>query len=129
MTNPATARKLVLLSVMGLLVIATYKGKGKVATSTRLWGTGWLAVMLGVAADVAPQVAGPFALLILAGALTGGGDKVFTDILAKAGTGTAGTGGNSHPAGPRGPIGKPSKPSGNSHPAGPHGPIGTPSGG
>ena len=128
MTNPATARKLVLLSVMGLLVIATYKGKGKVATSTRLWGTGWLAVMLGVAADVAPQVAGPFALLILAGALTGGGDKVFTDILAKAGTSTGS--GTDHPAGSRGPVGKPSKPKpNNSHPPGPHGPVGTPSGG
>ena len=127
MTNPATARKLVLLSVMGLLIIATYKGRtGKVPTSTRLWGTGWLAIMLGVAADVAPQVAGPFALLILAGSITSGGDKVLTDLLSRTGATTSGSG-NDHPAGPHGPIGKPSKPpKGNAHPAGPHGPLGSP---
>ena len=104
MSNPATARKLVLLSVMGLLVVATFKGKsGKVPTSTRLWGTGWLAVMLGVAADVAPQIAGPFALLILAGSLTNGGDKAFTNLLDKAGASSGPThsgGGHSIPPGP-----------------------------
>lgn len=94
MTNPATARKLVLLAVMGLLIIATYKGRtGKVPTSTRLWGTGWLAVMLGVTADIAPQIAGPFSLLILAGSLTSGGDKAFTNLLGHAGAGGSSGGG------------------------------------
>ena len=118
--NSVAARKMVLVSVLGLLIVATYKGRsGKVPTSTRLWGTGWLAVMLGVTADFAPQIAGPFSLLILAGSLTNGGDKAFINLLGKAGAGTA-PARNRAPAGPRGPVG-----TAKAHaPAGPQGPVG-----
>ena len=115
--NAVTARKMVLVSVLGLLIVATYKGKsGKVATSTRLWGTGWLAIMLGITADFAPGIAGPFALLILAGSLTNGGDQAFTNLLGKAGAGSGGSSGK--PKGPPSPNG----------PAGQHGPVGSSSG-
>ena len=88
MTSPAQAQRLVLISVFGLLAIATYRGKlsdARVTTSKRLWGTGVLAVMLGLAADVAPQVAGPFALLVLVGSFTSGGDKAIQNFLGKVG--------------------------------------------
>ena len=132
MTNPATARKLVLISVFGLLIIATYKGRtGTVPTSTRLWGTGWLAIMLGIAADLAPGVAGPFALLILAGSLTNGGDKAFTNLLSRAGgTGPQGVhapGSHGTPTSgppPKGPGGPVHPPSSGPPPKGPGGPVG-----
>ena len=115
--NAVTARKMVLVSVLGLLIVATYKGKsGKVATSTRLWGTGWLAIMLGITADFAPGIAGPFALLILAGSLTNGGDQAFTNLLGKAGAGT----GSGKPKAP--------PPGYTNGPPGQHGPVGGNSG-
>lgn len=123
--SPAQAKKIVLLSVLGLLIVATYRGrKGTVPTSTRLWGTGWLAVMLGVGADVAPQVAGPFALLVLVGSLTNGGDKAFSNLLAHAGAGTASA--SQGPPGPHGPVGAPQSPapSPSQGPPGPQGPTG-----
>lgn len=86
MTSPAQAQRLVLISVFALLGIATYRGKlsdAKVTATKRLWGTGVLAIMLGLAADVAPQVAGPFAVLIVVGSLTSGGDKALTNFLGK----------------------------------------------
>lgn len=122
------ARRVVLVCVMGLLIVATYKGKsGKVPTSTRLWGTGWLAIMLGIAADFAPSVAGPFALLILAGSLTSGGDQAFTNLLGRAGAGGS-VNQKSNPSGPPGPAG-PTGPDAppvnqNTNPSGPPGPGG-----
>ena len=127
--SAVAAKKMVLVSVLGLLIVATYKGKsGKVPTSTRLWGTGWLAVMLGVTADFAPQVAGPFALLILAGSLTQGGDQAFINLLGRAGAGGAPTGTTGgapqtghKPPGPQGPTGSSGQ---NQPPPGPQGPTG-----
>lgn len=80
------ARKYVLISVLGLIAIAAYKGNLKdsqVSFSKRLWGTGVLAIMLGLAADVAPTVAGPFAVLVLVGSFTSGGDKAIQNLLGK----------------------------------------------
>ena len=86
------ARRYVLISVFGLLAIAAYKGNladSQVSFSKRLWGTGVLAIMLGLAADVAPQIAGPFAVLVLVGSFTSGGDKAIQNLLGKvSGTGT-----------------------------------------
>lgn len=82
--DPALARKIVLLAVFGLLAINTYRGRlstADVTVARRLWATGVLAIMLGVAADVAPTIAGPFALLILAGSLSNGGDKAIQNML------------------------------------------------
>jgi len=135
-TSPAQAQRYVLISVLGLLVIAAYRGKlsdDRESFSKRLWGTGVLAVMLGLVADVAPQVAGPFAILVLAGSVTSGGDKALGNFLGKLGknspqgsTGSGGAhvpGGASHPGGPTGPQGNHgTAPGGASHPAGPVGP-------
>lgn len=133
--TPVAAKKMVLMSVLGLLIVATYKGRtGKVATSTRLWGTGWLAVMLGVTADFAPQIAGPFSLLVLAGSLTYGGDQAFINLLGRAGagSGTQGTTGGAPQTGHQtaagtssgGPTGGSSGSGQNQPPSGPQGPPG-----
>ena len=93
--HPSTqqAKKYVLVSVLGLLVIATYRGNlcdSKVTFAKRLWGAGVLAIMLGLLADVAPQVAGPFAILTLLGSLTNGGDEAINNALGKvSGGGTS----------------------------------------
>jgi ABC-type Co2+ transport system permease subunit len=84
------AQRYVLISVFGLLIVAAYRGKlsdNKESFSKRLWGTGVLAIMLGLVADVAPQIAGPFAALILLGSLTTGGDKALNNFLGKASSG------------------------------------------
>lgn len=91
--SPQQAQRYVLISVIGLLVIAAYRGKltgGDVPLAKRLWGTGVLAIMLGLVADVAPQIAGPFAMLILVGSVTNGGDKAIHNFLAKASGGSTG---------------------------------------
>lgn len=85
--NPSTAqaRRWVLLSLVGLLGVAAYRGNlsGDRGLSYRLWGVGMLGLMLSAAADVAPQLAGPFAVLVLLGSLTGGGDKAIQNVLGK----------------------------------------------
>ena len=119
--NPVQARKTVLVCVMGLLIVATYKGRsGKVATSTRLWGTGWLAIMLGVAADFAPSIAGPFALLVLAGSITNGGDQAFVNLLERAAPGAGSA--PSKPSG--GTTAKPPTSKNQPPPKGVSGPVG-----
>ena len=65
--NPATARRLVLLSLGTMFAVTTVRHvQGKQAGSTyrRLWATGALAILLSALADFAPEVAGPFALLV-----------------------------------------------------------------
>jgi hypothetical protein len=42
-----------------------------------------LGVMLSVAADFAPSLAGPFAVLVLLGYATSGGDKAIENVLGK----------------------------------------------
>ena len=109
--SPQQAQRYVLISVFGLLVISAYRGKlstKDVSFQKRLWGVGVLAVMLGLIADVAPQIAGPFAILVLVGDITNGGDKALHNFLGKVGGGTVAPG--KAPAGPRGPIGAPGKP-------------------
>lgn len=95
MNDPAQARRLVLISVFGMLVISAYRGK---LTSTtqgagflkRMWGVGVVAILLGLLADVAPQIAGPFAVLVVVGMLTNGGDQALQNLLGKVSdTGTA----------------------------------------
>ena len=84
--TPASARRWVLISVFGLLAIAAYRGKlstTDVSFTKRLWGTGVLAIMLGLVADVAPQIAGPFAVLVLVGSFTNGGDQAIQNLLGK----------------------------------------------
>lgn len=86
-TTSAQAQRYVLISVIGLLVIAAYRGKldtAQLPFAKRLWGTGVLAIILGLVADVAPQIAGPFSILILVGSVTNGGDKALHNFLGKA---------------------------------------------
>lgn len=83
----AQARRLVLLSVLTMLAVNTFRGRlstADVTVTKRLWGTGMLAIMLGFLADVAPQVAGPFAVLAALGLVTHTGDAAFTNLLGHA---------------------------------------------
>lgn len=85
--STAQARRVVLLSVLVLFAVNTYRGRlstADVTVTKRLWGTGMLAVMLGFAADLAPQVAGPFAALIALSLFTKTGDAAFTNLLGHA---------------------------------------------
>ena len=91
--DTATARRFVLVSVTGMLIINAYRGKlGNEPIAKRLWGTGMLAVLLGFTADLAPPLAGLFAILLLVGTLSESGDKAIQNILGKA-AGTKTTGG------------------------------------
>lgn len=88
--NPSRvqARKLVLVSMGGLLLIAAYrqaKGEDTGSVYKRLWGVGVLSVMLSVLADFAPTIAGPFALLTLLGSFSAGGDKAIQNLLGALG--------------------------------------------
>ena len=82
---PETARRWVLVSMVLLLIMGTYKGSkpGDVGMAKRLWGVGMLGTMLSMAADFVPQLAGPFAVLVVLGYATSGGDKAITNVLGK----------------------------------------------
>ena len=81
-SNPANSRKLVLVSMLGLLILNVYRGRqADQSLYKRLWGTGVLAFILSVLADFAPTVAGPFGLLVLLGAFTHGGDQALQNAL------------------------------------------------
>lgn len=98
--SPETARRWVLVSMVLLLVMGTYKGAkpGDVGMAKRLWGVGMLGTMLSIAADFVPQLAGPFALLVVMGYATTGGDKAIENVLGKVsgGGGSTGGGGDVH---------------------------------
>lgn len=83
--SPDTARRLVLVSLISLLVMATYKGSkpGDEGTLKRLWGVGVLGIFLSVSADFAPSLAGMFALLVALGYATSGGDAAIQNVLGK----------------------------------------------
>lgn len=65
--TPATAARLVLVSTLGMaaITLAASRGRPHERTFRALWAIGVLSLGLGIAADVVPQVAGPFALLVL----------------------------------------------------------------
>jgi hypothetical protein len=86
--TPEQARRWILVSLVGLLAMAAYKGAkgqatGDVGMAKRLWGVGVLGLMLSAAADFVPQLAGPFAVLVLLGYATSGGDAAIQNILGK----------------------------------------------
>lgn len=79
--NPATSRRLVLLSLGTMFAVTTIRdvsGKGGASSSTyrRLWATGALTLLLSIVADFAPDVAGPFALLIAMTYVMGAEDSI-----------------------------------------------------
>jgi hypothetical protein len=83
--SPQTSRRWVIVSMVLLLGMGAYKGKkpGDVGTAKRLWGVGMLGTILCLAADFAPSLAGPFALLVVLGYATSGGDKAIENVLGK----------------------------------------------
>jgi hypothetical protein len=83
--SPQAARRWVLVSMVLLLGMAAYKGAkpGDVGMFKRLWGVGMLGLMLSAAADFVPQLAGPFAVLVVLGYATEGGDKAIENVLGK----------------------------------------------
>jgi len=89
------ARRLVLVSLVGLLGLAAYRGNlsGDVGLAKRLWGVGALGIMLTLGADLAPALAGPFALLVLIGYATSGGDTAIQNFLGKVSGSAPGSGG------------------------------------
>lgn len=101
--TPSTARRWVLLSIVALLGMAAYRGAltGQGGFFHRLWGVGMLGLMLSAAADFAPSLAGPFALLVAMGYATSGGDKAIENLLGKVSGGGAAPPPAGHPsAGP-----------------------------
>lgn len=83
--SPQTSRRLVLVSIVLLLGMGVYKASkpGDVGMAKRLWGIGVLGLMLSIAADFVPSLAGPFAVLVVLGYATDGGDKAITNVLGK----------------------------------------------
>jgi hypothetical protein len=85
--DKATARKMVLVGTLVLAGINVYRSKKGTGTSVsfykRMWGTGVVGVMLATLADFAPQVAGPFIVLVDGIMLTKYGDGLFGNALSK----------------------------------------------
>lgn len=80
--TPTKSKQVVLVSMLALMAISVYRQKGDPGTLyKRVWGTGVLGVMLSLMADFIPDVAGPFAGLVVLGALTNGGDKAINNLL------------------------------------------------
>lgn len=96
--RPDQAKRLVLVSMIGLLGLAAYRGNvaGDVGLAKRIWGVGVLGLFLTVAADVAPSLAGPFAVLVLLGYATDGGDAAIQNFLGKV-SGSGGPAPAGHP--------------------------------
>jgi len=93
--SPETARRWVLVSMLLLLVMGVYKSSKPGDVGMAMLGT-----MLSLAADFVPQLAGPFAVLVVMGYATSGGDKALTNLLGKVSGSTTGTSGETTPAGP-----------------------------
>lgn len=102
--SPETSRRMVLVSIVLLLGMGVYKSSkpGDVGMARRLWGVGMLGLILSAAADFVPTLAGPFALLIVMGYATDGGDKAIENVLGKVSGGgsTVGTTGETQQAPP-----------------------------
>jgi len=84
-TDRTQSRKLVLVSVAVILALNVYRsGREPGSLYKRLWGTGVLGVALSIVADFAPQVAGPFAMLVALGLFTRHGDEVMQQVTGRA---------------------------------------------
>lgn len=91
--NPSKvqARKTVLVSVFVLLLVSVYKQRGSTAAAGEssvfraAWGAGVVGMFLSLLADFVPQIAGPFAGLIVLGSLTNGGEAALAKALGLIG--------------------------------------------
>lgn len=81
MGDKVQARKMVLVSGFALAAIQAYKARSSGETFKSLWGVGVVMLVLSIAADFAPTVAGPFAVLTVLGSLTHGGDRIISQAL------------------------------------------------
>lgn len=91
--DPVQARRVVLISIVALLGIAAYRGQLNTSSdpfAKRVWGTGVLAIMLGLLADFAPQIAAPFSILVVVGSLTNGGETAINSFLSRLSGGGGG---------------------------------------
>ena len=87
--DKAQARKMVLVSAFLLAGIAVYKDRQSPGEMfKRLWGVGVVGLVLSLAADFAPTVAGPFAVLVVLGSL-GKDPNLIDKALGKVTGGTA----------------------------------------
>ncbi len=77
------ARKMVLVGVVLLAIIAVYKDKhgDEGSTFRTLWGVGVVGMFLSLLADFVPTIAGPFAILVVLGSLTSGGEQALQTLL------------------------------------------------
>lgn len=78
------ARKMVLVGVLLLFVIGVYrdrKAADPAGTFRVMWAAGVVGLILSLLADFAPRIAGPFAVLMVLGSLTSGGEKVIATAL------------------------------------------------
>lgn len=92
------ARKMVLVGVLLLAIISVYRAhKGSDSDKSqfqRLWAVAVVGMILSLLADFAPKIAGPFAILMVLGSLTSGGDKVIGAALGVVDKKNAGAGSN-----------------------------------
>jgi hypothetical protein len=84
--NPSKvqARKMVLVSIALLAVLSVYRDRKTTTpqgTYRTLWGVGVVGMFLSLLADFVPQIAGPFAALIVLGSLTNGGEQALAKVL------------------------------------------------
>lgn len=111
MTDKALARRLVLVSIGWMAGVALYDSRvrGNGNTFKRMWGVGVIGLMLSLAADVAPQIAGPFAALTALGVtFSPNGEQALLNFLGGAVTGAPSGAATAHTGGTR-PEGGPQK--------------------
>ncbi len=95
------ARKMVLVGVFVLALISTYKNRKQAdpaSTFRVFWGVAVVGMFLSLLADFLPQIAGPFAVLIVLGSMTNGGDKILEQALGVIAPRPAGAAGSSNQA-------------------------------
>lgn len=89
------ARKMVLVGVLALGIIGVYRDRraqDPTGTFRVMWATGVVGLMLTFLADFAPKIAGPFAVLIVLGSLTNGGDRALQSALGVIAPTSSGSG-------------------------------------
>lgn len=109
MTDKVQARRVVLVSMFLLALITMYRDRaatrenGPAGTYRVFWGVGVVGMFLSLLADFLPQIAGPFAGLIVLGSLTNGGDRLLEQALGTITPPRPSTGSSSSSSSPPGP--------------------------
>jgi len=105
--DKVSARRMVLVSMLLLALITTYKDRQRTRdqgptkdTFRVFWVVGVVGMLLSILADFVPQIAGPFAGLVVLGSFFNGGEKVIEQAL---GVITPPASSSSRPAAPSAP--------------------------